>query len=238
MPRITPWPFSVSLISAALFALPSPARADHALRRDGLALFNVAVIADNTTAARALRVFYKPDSFVYDFRRDSQRLLRGRQAFLELADYAVTSATISGKNEARNFMIARGWADFMPTPVPRVTAPTPTPTPIPTPTPTPTPGPDQVAPRYLPIDQRVLRQNQIFVKEKEDLVQRVKFGGPRGEALDEVQGREMRLKMLERQKKILLEEYPQDEALVKAGLAALDDQTSSVSSTGKFSWEY
>jgi hypothetical protein len=224
--------------TAALMLAAAHAPADHALRQDGLILFNVAVITDNTTQARPLRVFYKSDSFSYDYARDHHALLTGSQGYHDLADIVVTAVLVPGKRAARAFAELHGWNKYVPTPAPRLVAPTPMPTPVPTPTPEPEPSANEVAPAFLPIRERVERQAGIFVKEQEDIVHQARFGGKNGQGLEPEEGRRLRLRLLAAQLRRMRDYYPQDDAFVTKTVSALDDQTSKVETTGRFGWEY
>ena len=219
---------------------PRAAMADHALRQDGTALFNVTVVTDGTTVPRLVRVLYKPESFSYDYRTDRQRFLRGRSAYHELASHAATSATVSTRREARRFMEERAWERHTPPPPLRIALPTPTPMPIPTPTPEPTPGPDRVVPAAegVTLGERLIRQAEIFVREKKRLSDEIQLGKPGSPPPTDAEGREMRVKLLNQHKGVILTYFPADDTMVSATLAAIDDQTSTVRRTGRFDFEY
>ena len=215
------------------------ARADYALDESGLGLFNVTVVSpdDTSTRGQAVRVLYRSDSFSYDHGTNRFRLLEGRQGYHQLADMERTSATLAGKPVARAYMERRGWHRHMSPSIPVILIPTPTPIPEPTPTPEPTPGPDQVAPANLSPAQRLIRQTEIFARERTDLVDKTRYGTG-GETLTEEQARQERLRLLRSQRGILTSFFKTDDSYVSASLATLDKLTSMVENTGRFDFEY
>lgn len=215
------------------------ARGDYALDASGLALFNVTVVSpdDTSTGGQAVRVLYRSDSFSYDYGTNRYRLLDGRQGYHQLAAMERTSATLAGKPRAREFMERRGWNRHVAPSIPTILIPTPTPIPEPTPTPEPTPGPDQVAPANLPPAQRLIRQTEIFARERKDLVDKTRYGLG-GENMTEEQGRQERLRLLRLQRGVLTSFFTVDDSYVSASLATLDKLTSTVETTGRFDFEY
>lgn len=239
-PRLVPPAALLLALLACMVAGQRGAMADHALRQDGLALFNVTVMTDHTTAPRLRRVLHKSESFSYDYRSDRQRFLRGRSAYNDLATYEVTSATISTRRDARRFMEQRGWERHTPPPPLHIAVPTPTPMPIPTPTPEPTPGPDRVVPASegLSLGDRLIRQAEIFVRERKRLSDEIALGKPGSARPSDAEGLALRVKLLGQQKGIILTYFPSDDAMVSGTLTAIDDQTSTVLRTGRFDFEY
>ncbi|PKO15997.1 hypothetical protein CVU37_11620 [candidate division BRC1 bacterium HGW-BRC1-1] len=230
---------SVFLVCLILAGGLRTAQADHALDANGLALFNVTVVTpeNSSTGGNAVRVLYRSDSFSYDYGFDRYRLLDGRQGYHQIADMERTSATLAGKRSAREYMERRRWHLHVSPGIPVILIPTPTPIPEPTPTPEPTPGPDQVAPAHLPLAQRLIRQTEIFARERKDLVDKTRYGMG-GETMTEEQGRQERLRLLRLQRGILTSFFTVDDSYVSASLSALDKLTSTVENKGRFDFEY
>ncbi len=235
------WLSGVTVFVACLMSAGGlrTARADHALDANGLALFNVTVVTsdDVSTGGQAVRVLYRSDSFSYDYGFNRYRLLDGRQGYHQLADMERTSATLAGKGAARVYMERRRWNLHVAPVIPVILIPTPTPIPEPTPTPEPTPGPDRVAPANLSPAQRLIRQTEIFARERKTLVDKTRYGLG-GENMTEEQGRQERLRLLRLQRGILTSFFTVDDPYVSASLSVLDKLTSTVESKGRFDFEY
>ena len=235
------WLAGISVLMTGLLAGGGlrDARGDHALDESGLALFNVTVVSpdDTSTGGQAVRVLYRSDSFSYDHGTNRYRLLDGRQGYHKLAAMERTSATLAGKPNARDYMEHHRWNRHVSPAIPTILIPTPTPIPEPTPTPEPTPGPDQVAPANLSPAQRLIRQTEIFARERKDLVDKTRYGLG-GENMTEEQGRQERLRLLRLQRGVLTSFFTADDSYVSASLATLDKLTSTVENTGRFDFEY
>lgn len=229
------WRSAVCLAGVFFALLAAPGRADFVLLQDGRALFNVRVVDTDTTQARPLRVIFKPQSFGYDYDRNSPFLLRGRSDVYWVADY-VTTTTELGKSGAREWMQARRWNRYTAPPPPRVPVITPAP-----PTPVPTPAEEEVTPAnvadpLLPIEKRIQRQLDIFIEEQTTLAEQIrlylKVGG-----LDAARARQMRQELLQKQIRVLEKHYPADDDLVARAKEALENQRKVVEEKGRFNFE-
>lgn len=210
--------------------------ADIVLLQNGHVLLNVVMDDTASTWSRPLKVRFRPKSVEYDFDRRTAFPLEGHGNYFDVADFVTTSA-ILGKDAANEFIVQHEWQNYTPPPPFRIVAPTPTPQPTATPNPHLQLGPGELADETLPLDQRLKKQMDIFMKEQQSLADRINFdqkvGGQKPEA-----GKELRMELLQRQQRILEENYPSDDARVKNVSEALKDQEDVVTKTGKFSLEH
>ncbi len=222
---------------ALLAGVSGSAWSDHALTQEGTGLFNVAVEQTATTWSRPLRVRWLPGSFEYDY--PSHQILQahsGGSALFWLAD-VVTTETVLGKDEGREFMRARSWHRYTPPPPRVVVLPTPTPRPTPTPTPVVVARETELADQSLPLSRRLEKQREIFIEQQQGLVEQIRFALKMRQITEE-EGASMRKKLLERQIRILTHYYPSEDEQVQLTRQALEDQLQKVNDKGKFSWEW
>lgn len=227
-----------SALVAGLFltGLVGSARADYALLQDGRALFNVRVVDTDTTEARPLRVLFKPQSFGYDYRKNSPFLLRGRSDMFNVADFVTTSTEITGTSAARQWVRGSEWHTYVPPPQPVIAKITPAP-----PTPVPPPTEDEVTPPnvadpLLPVEQRVQKQLDIFIQEQTTLAEQLKLYKKAG-GVDVGRARQMRLDLLKRQARVLDKHYPAGDELIVIAKEALQHHIKLVQEQGRFNFE-
>lgn len=224
------------LLSILLFGTGA-AHADHVLLQSGKGLFNVVLDDIHDTASRPLRVRYRYNSFEYDFDSHAVAPLLGHAGRYDVADFATTSTAIGGKTAAHRFMLERGWQRYVAPPPVIIRPPTPTPTLTPTPPPKIILKEGELAEETLPMSERIAKQLEIFIREQTGLGERIQFEQKVG-GFDAAAGKELRLRLLDRQITILRDYYPTDEDRVKKAIEALEDQKRTVEKTGKFSHEY
>jgi len=226
---------ATSVMTLTLLVLAPAVRADHALLTDGRALFNVHVVDTHSTAARPLRVIYKPASFGYDYQRNTPFPLMGISGQYRIADFVTTTAEV-GKARGRDLMAQRNWHRYVEPPRPTLRAPTPAPTVVVTPAPVATPLPVNVASPELPLQERVQAQLDMFMQEQSRLAAEIRTSESL-RALTEEAGAKVRLQWLEAQSKVLDQYYPADEQIVRDAKAQWELQMQRVRGLGKFSFE-
>jgi hypothetical protein len=225
------------VIVAALFLLFGAGRAyaDFAVTQQGLGLFNVIVEDTETTWSRPLKVLIRPESFVYNYDTKVVSPLPGHHAeFYWIGDY-VTTQTVVGKATANALMKQYGWSQYEPPPPARIVVPTPAPvTPVPEATIAVHPG--DLADPSLPMDERVSKQLQIFIRDQTELGNQINLA-EQFQNYDRKKGKEQRLQLLDRQIRILRENYDQSINSVQKAMQALLTQREEVEKKGTFTTE-
>lgn len=216
----------------------SVAHADIMLLQDGRGLFNVVLDDHESTQSRPLRVRYRLSSFVYDFPSRSVSLVEGHAGYFGIADIVTTTVEF-GKEQAHMFMLEQGWHQYSPPPPVIIVPPTPTPTPVPTAPPKELLRPGELAETTLPLQQRIEKQLNIFIKDQISLAERIRFelAVPGGTVTREI-ALKARIELLRRQEKILSDYYPAEENRVQKAREALQAEIEEVKKNGKFGHEY
>lgn len=225
------WCVAFWLHVVLLVLFPIATRADHVLLQSGHALFNVSVDNVETTWTTLPYVRHK-DGFEYRFETDEVFDLEGRGNYHWVADWLCTT-TVFGKRDARRFAEQKGWLRYSPPPPRRYTPPTPTPIPTPTPLPREVVRPTDLADPALPLDQRLSAQLQLFLNDQLALADRIVMARKFNQ-IEEKAAVEERVRLLERQARILQENYPVSEERVKSALEALRHQGEVVKQKGRF----
>jgi len=228
----------VAVIAPA--ALCDTAHADHVLLDDGRLLFNVMVPQGTTTGteARLARIRTTRFSFELDPRSNVVTPLPPYTIVRRVADFVSTTETV-GRQEATSLQASRRWNQYIP-PAPEVLV-APTPAPKATPLPViaagqPTPVPLNVVSPTLPLEQRLDRQMDLFTKEQTKLSQDAVTSVVRG-ILTPEQIRQAKVSLLQRQKGILEQYYPQTTETVKLAINYWAQQIERTTLTGKFDVE-
>lgn len=225
---------AVVMVTAVCFAWS--ARADHAITQDRKGLFNVIVDDTITTWSRPLKVRYRPESFGYDFDNHTPYMLPGRHGdYFWIGDYVTTRTTVLSTDDARGLMRRMGWHKYEPPPTIKLVPFTPAPK-TPTPEPTQIVGEGELADPSLPIGDRIQQQLEKFIAQQKELAASIEFA-VKVQNFDTKKGTEMRLQLLDRQIKILQENYNESENLVAKALEALRHQRTSVAEKGTFTHE-
>lgn len=222
-------------------ALCDIAHADHVLLDDGRLLFNVMVPQGTTTGTvgRLTRIRTTRFSFELDPRTNVVTPLPPYTIVKRVADFVNTTETI-GRQEAASLQASHRWNQYIP-PAPEVLV-APTPAPKATPLPViaaagqPTPVPLNVVSPTLPLEQRLDRQMDLFTKEQTKLSQDAVTSVVRG-ILSPEQIRQAKVNLLQRQKGILEQYYPQTTETVKLAINYWTQQIERTSLTGKFDVE-
>ena len=234
--HVRPWqPLLVTLV-LFLFAV-TKARADHALRADGRMLFNVMVPDGSTTGGgQMVRIRTTTLSFEFDPRTNLVTPLPKFSVIKRLADYVSTSQTL-GREEASNLAKGRQWVRYMPPPRPVLVAPSPAPKVTPTPVNYVPPPPVAriVVSDTIPLGQRLESQLNIFMNEQSKMSQDAVTSVVQG-VISPDQSRQAKIGLLERQKGILEQYFPQSET-VKTAIGYWSKQLDRVRQTGRFDLE-
>lgn len=226
-----------AFLTVLLASLVFPAFADHVLLTDGTALFNVSLVDNISTSARPLRVIYRNNSFLYDYHRESPTWLGNQiSGQFHIADYITTTTQLKDKKQMRAFFEQHHWQQYHEPVTQPLTMPTPQPTPILTPVPRETPLPVNVASTSLPLEERLIAQQDMFMQEQQNLARDIRTSITAG-ALTETQATALRLQWLNAQKQVLDQFYPRDDERVREAKARWEIQFNEVRGLGKFHFE-
>lgn len=215
------------------------AHADHALLEDGRVLYNV-MIPDNATTggAQLVRIRTGSLSFAYDPRNNVVSTLPPHSVIHRLSDYIKTTRTV-GREEATALVKQRQWDQYRPTRErARLVAPSPAPkfTPIPVEVAKARAKPLNVVSDTVPLDQRLTQQLDVFMKEQNTMVQDATTSIVKG-ILSPVEVSEQKVNLLNQQKMILEQYFPQDEETVKVAVEYWGEQVERARQTGRFDLE-
>lgn len=227
-----------ALFVAAALAMCGIARGDHALLMDGNVLYNVMVPDGASTGGLLVRVRTTPLSFEYDPRTNVIISLPRHSVIKRVADYVETTRTV-GREEATALVTRKDWGNYLPPPRPVLVAPTPAPkaTPIPvTAVAQATPVPLNVVSESLPLEERLDKQLDMFMKEQTKLAQDAATSMVQS-LVSPTQATTAKVQLLEQQKMILERYYPQDVETVKLAVSYWNQQLERARQTGRFDLE-
>jgi hypothetical protein len=220
-----------------LMGAVTPALGDHVLLRNGDVLFNVSLVDNISTAARPLKVIYRPNSYLLKFRTNTPVWLGNQiSGQFNVADYITTSSEVKDKRNMHGFIRARQWQEYEAPPPPQITMPTPEPTPVITPVPRETPLPVNVASTSMPLEQRVHAQEDMFMQEQQKLARDIRTSLTAGQLTDQ-QASQLRIQWLQAQRQVLEQFYPRDEQIVRDAKAEWERQLNEVKGLGRFRFE-
>jgi hypothetical protein len=214
--------------------------ADHALLTSGKILYNVSVPDGATTEGSTLvRIRTSPGSFGYDPRTNAIYALPSYSISERLADYMKTNEQV-GKAQAKNIFRRKSWDVYTP-PAPQQRLVMPPPAPKQTPIPVAaqavaTPVPLNVVPANLPLDERLDQQLQIFMKEQTSLAHDAATSVVQGSVTPD-EAKQRKLLLLEQQRRILQQFYPQTTDTVRLAIEYWGQQAARAQQTGKFDLE-
>lgn len=224
------------LITVQFFLLV-PACADVALLQNGTVLVNVHVDDRRGTETQPLRVRFFENSFEYRPRSDSVHLLEGYSKVLPVANVLSTS-TVYAKESVRKLVDEQKWKAYVPPPRRVVTLPEREPA-----QPTPEPGQNSppapvlvnVIPPSVPLDVRLQRQVDLFLREQKLLADTLATSVTIGQLTAE-QAVWHRLYLLENQKLVLHRFFPPTSE-VTGTLSQWDEMTTEVTKIRRFPFE-
>ncbi len=213
--------------------------ADHALLDDGRVLYNVMVPDGATTGSAALtRIRVGSLSFGFDPKSNTVFRLPAHSVIYRIADYIESSATV-GRAEATEIVQKRRWGNYTAPPqFAALVAPPPAPKakPLPPGLAQETPVPLNVVPKSVPLDERLTKQLDLFMKEQTTLAQDATTSMARGIVSPQAAtGQKVRL--LQQQKNILEQFYPQTTDTVKLAVEYWGEQVNRAAQTGRFDLE-
>lgn len=222
------------------FAIAGFAMADHALLSDGKILYNVIVPDGATTGGNLLRMRTSPASFGFDPRTDTIYSLPNHSVTDRVQDVMTTSAQV-GRERAKEIFFQRQWNEFRPPPArPRLVMPSPapkaTPIPVAAASASPTPVPPDVVPPGIPLQERLDRQLQIFMKEQTQLSQDAATSVVQGLVTPD-QATAHKVGLLQRQQQVLQRYYPVHEDTVRLAVDYWTEQIERARQTGRFDLE-
>lgn len=214
------------------------ATADHALLDDGRVLYNVILPEGATTGTTLTRIRTGSTSFGYDPKTDTVFALPGYTVVYRLSDFIKTSNTV-GRAEATALVQQRRWDRYAALPD-RQTLIAPPPSPKATPKPAwaaeKTPVPLNVVSDSVPLDERLTQQLDRFISEQTTLAQDATTSMARGLASPEA-ARDAKIRLLQQQKSILEQFYPQTTDTVKLAVDYWGQQVERATDTGRFDLE-
>jgi len=226
--------------AAVLIAgLSCSAMADHALLTNGRILYNVVLPENATTGGALLRIRTTPSSFGFDPRTNAVTAVSPFSVTERVEDYISTATTV-GREKAVGIVQSHHWD--VPRPRrsgPPLVAPPPAPKFTPAPIvfqPRATPVPLNVVSDTLPLQDRLDKQLDIFMKEQTTLARDGGTSVVQGIVTAE-QLKAAKLRLLQQQKSILTKFYPQNEESVKLSVEYWEQQISRLQTSGKFDLE-
>jgi len=229
----------IKIISGLILLMTcGSALADHALLADGRILYNVMIPDRASTSGLLVRIRTTPNSFEFDPRTNVVTPLAGHSIIKRLADYVPTTKTV-GRAEAAALVQNRSWDRYVPPAREILIAPTPSikATPIPVAIlAKATPVPLNVVKDDIPLQERLDKQLDIFMKEQTRLSQDAVTSVVQG-LLTPDQSKDAKVKLLEQQKQILEQYYPQTTETVKLAISYWVQQIERANQTGRFDLE-
>lgn len=228
-----------AFFAMVLLLATQPAMCDHVLLEDGRILYNVMLPHEITTGSRSIvRIRTGSMSFAYDPGTNVVSTLPAHSVIHRVADYVKTTETV-GRESATALVQQRRWDRYVPGDTrPPLIAPTPAPkaTPVPVMMLEAKAAPLNVVPETVPFDQRLNQQLDIFMKEQTKMAQDATTSMVRG-LLSPPQVTEQKVQLLEKQKMILQQYYPQTTDTVKLAVDYWEEQLNRARQTGRFDLE-
>lgn len=216
-----------------------PAFADHALLEDGRVLYNVMVPEGITTGgAKLVRIRTGSMSFSYDPRTNVVSTLPSHSVIHRISDYITTTTTV-GREGATSLVQQRRWDRYVPMAShPPLVAPSPAPkaTPIPIALAQAAEKPLNVVSDTVPLEQRLNQQLDIFMKEQTTMAQDATTSMVRG-LLSAEQVTARKAQLVETQRSILQNHYPQNAETVRLAVEYWSEQVERTRQSGRFDLE-
>jgi hypothetical protein len=197
------------------------------------------MVPDGTsTGGLLVRIRTTRSSFEFDPRNNVVTPLPPFSVIKRVADYVSTSETV-GRAEAEALVQRRSWDRYVPPAKEVIVAPTPAPKATPTPVAiagTAAPVPLNVVSDDVPLQERLDHQLDIFMKEQTKLSQDAVTSVVQG-IISPEQSRQSKVFLLQKQKMILEQYYPQTTDTVKLAVNYWAQQIDRAQQTGRFDLE-